>query len=95
MVRLFLCHGHCLGSGHTSEINFFVLEENIFISENVLNPSGLFFSAQFLAMEVVITSIIDKFPNQMRRAGQRERLLFVFCLFCFFSQLIMITEVSI
>ncbi|XP_056904908.1 sodium- and chloride-dependent GABA transporter 2-like [Takifugu flavidus] len=47
---------------------------------------------QFLAMEVVLTSIMDMFPKQMRRAGQRERFLFVFCLFCFFSQLVVITE---
>lgn len=76
---------------------FFFEKMYVFISENVLNPTGLFFSlsAQFVAMEVVITSIIDMFPNQLRRAGKRERVLFVFCLFCFFSQLIIVTEVSI
>ncbi|KAM9359164.1 sodium- and chloride-dependent GABA transporter 2-like [Symphorus nematophorus] len=47
---------------------------------------------QFVAMEVVITSIVDMFPTTMRRAGRRERLLLLFCLVSFFSQLIMITE---
>uniref|UniRef100_A0A3Q2ZPJ9 Sodium- and chloride-dependent GABA transporter 2-like n=1 Tax=Kryptolebias marmoratus TaxID=37003 RepID=A0A3Q2ZPJ9_KRYMA len=46
----------------------------------------------FVAMEVVMTSIIDMFPRVMRRAGRRERFLLLFCLICFFSQLIMITE---
>ncbi|XP_034459250.1 sodium- and chloride-dependent GABA transporter 2-like isoform X2 [Hippoglossus hippoglossus] len=47
---------------------------------------------QFVAMEVVMTSIIDMFPVVMRKAGQRERFLLLFCLTCFFCQLIMITE---
>ncbi|XP_068172841.1 sodium- and chloride-dependent GABA transporter 2-like [Antennarius striatus] len=47
---------------------------------------------QFVAMEVVITTIIDLFPNEMRKAGRRERLLLCFCILCFFCQLIMITE---
>ncbi|XP_026223752.1 sodium- and chloride-dependent GABA transporter 2-like isoform X1 [Anabas testudineus] len=47
---------------------------------------------QFVALEVVMTSIIDMFPTVMRRAGRREWLLFTFCLICFFSQLVMITE---
>ena len=51
-------------------------------------------SLQFVAMEVVMTSIIDMFPVVMRKAGRRERFLLVFCLTCFFCQLIMITEVS-
>ncbi|KAM9853485.1 sodium- and chloride-dependent GABA transporter 2-like [Aulostomus maculatus] len=47
---------------------------------------------QFVAMEVVMTSIIDLFPAVMRRAGRRERLLLLFCLTCFVSQLVMVTE---
>ncbi|KAK5904479.1 hypothetical protein CesoFtcFv8_006037 [Champsocephalus esox] len=47
---------------------------------------------QFVAMEVVMTSIIDMFPSVMRRAGRRERFLLLFCLTCFFCQLVMITE---
>ncbi|KAM4742991.1 sodium- and chloride-dependent GABA transporter 2-like isoform 1-T1 [Anableps anableps] len=47
---------------------------------------------QFVAMEVVMTSIIDMFPRVMRRAGRRESFLLFFCLICFFSQLVMITE---
>ncbi|KAF7219401.1 sodium- and chloride-dependent GABA transporter 2 [Nothobranchius furzeri] len=47
---------------------------------------------QFVAMEAMITSIIDMFPSLMRRAGRRERFLLLFCLICFFSQLVMITE---
>ncbi|XP_042342856.1 sodium- and chloride-dependent GABA transporter 2-like [Plectropomus leopardus] len=47
---------------------------------------------QFVGMEVVMTSIIDMFPMVMRRAGRRERFLLLFCLTCFFSQLVMITE---
>lgn len=49
---------------------------------------------QFVAMEVVMTSVIDMFPTVMRRAGRRERFLLLFCLICFFSQLVMVTEVS-
>nr|XP_057936992.1 sodium- and chloride-dependent GABA transporter 2-like isoform X3 [Doryrhamphus excisus] len=47
---------------------------------------------QFVAMEVVMTSVVDMFPTVMRRAGRRERFLLLFCLICFFSQLIMITD---
>ncbi|XP_074535576.1 sodium- and chloride-dependent GABA transporter 2-like [Halichoeres trimaculatus] len=47
---------------------------------------------QFVAMEVVMTSIMDMFPTVMRRPGRRELLLFFFCLICFFSQLVMVTE---
>ncbi|XP_061574892.1 sodium- and chloride-dependent GABA transporter 2-like [Cololabis saira] len=47
---------------------------------------------QFVAMEVVMTSIMDMFPSVMRRAGRREKFLLFFCLTCFFSQLVMITE---
>ncbi|KAM7399628.1 hypothetical protein PAMP_018881 [Pampus punctatissimus] len=48
---------------------------------------------QFVAMEVVMTSFIDMFPTVMRKAGRRERFLLLFCLTCFFFQLVMITEV--
>uniref|UniRef100_A0A4W6CSX5 Transporter n=1 Tax=Lates calcarifer TaxID=8187 RepID=A0A4W6CSX5_LATCA len=44
---------------------------------------------QFVAMEVMMTSIIDMFPAVMRRAGQRERFLLLFCLICFFCQIVM------
>ncbi|XP_015228245.1 PREDICTED: sodium- and chloride-dependent GABA transporter 2-like [Cyprinodon variegatus] len=47
---------------------------------------------QFVAMEVVMTSIIDMFPRIMRQARRRESFLLLFCLICFFSQLVMITE---
>ncbi|XP_058490060.1 sodium- and chloride-dependent GABA transporter 2-like [Solea solea] len=47
---------------------------------------------QFVAMEVVMTSITDMFPTVIRKAGRRECLLLLFCLICFFSQLVMITE---
>ncbi|KAG9348297.1 hypothetical protein JZ751_002032 [Albula glossodonta] len=44
------------------------------------------------AMEVVVTSVMDLFPTVLRRAGRREIFLLFFCLTCFFSQLMMITE---
>ncbi|KAI1893744.1 hypothetical protein AGOR_G00126830 [Albula goreensis] len=47
---------------------------------------------QFVAMEVVVTSVMDLFPAVLRRAGRREIFLLFFCLTCFFSQLVMITE---
>ncbi|XP_077421869.1 sodium- and chloride-dependent GABA transporter 2-like [Vanacampus margaritifer] len=47
---------------------------------------------QFVAMEAVMTSVTDMFPTLMRRTGRRERFLLLFCLTCFFLQLIMITE---
>ncbi|KAM7413494.1 hypothetical protein PAMA_020738 [Pampus argenteus] len=47
---------------------------------------------QFVAMEVVMTSFIDMFPTVMRKEGRRERFLLLFCLICFFFQLVMITE---
>ncbi|KAI5623797.1 hypothetical protein C0J50_16478, partial [Silurus asotus] len=47
---------------------------------------------QFLAMEVVITSVTDVFPKVLRRTGCREIFLLLFCIVCFFSQLIMVTE---
>ncbi|KAL3992060.1 COPII coat assembly protein SEC16 [Sarotherodon galilaeus] len=47
---------------------------------------------QFVNMEVVMTSFIDMFPKVLRRAGRREIFLLLFCLICFFSQLIMVTE---
>ncbi|XP_077396251.1 sodium- and chloride-dependent GABA transporter 2-like [Festucalex cinctus] len=47
---------------------------------------------QFVAMEVVMTSVTDMFPTVMRRKGRREGFLLLFCLTCFFLQLIMITE---
>ncbi|KAJ0063584.1 hypothetical protein NL108_004408 [Boleophthalmus pectinirostris] len=47
---------------------------------------------QFVAMEVIMTSITDMFPAVMRRSGHRELFLLLFCLTCFVLQLIMITE---
>ncbi|XP_036440988.1 sodium- and chloride-dependent GABA transporter 2-like [Colossoma macropomum] len=47
---------------------------------------------QFVIMEVIITSVTDLFPATLRRAGRRELLLLLFCLFCFFSQMVMVTE---
>ncbi|XP_048024993.1 sodium- and chloride-dependent GABA transporter 2-like [Megalobrama amblycephala] len=47
---------------------------------------------QFASMEAVITSVIDLFPAVLRKAGRREILLLVFCLTCFFGQLVMVTE---
>ncbi|XP_056334167.1 sodium- and chloride-dependent GABA transporter 2-like isoform X2 [Danio aesculapii] len=47
---------------------------------------------QFVAMECVITSVMDLFPGVLRRAGRRELFLLLFCLTCFFGQLIMVTE---
>ncbi|XP_054867989.1 sodium- and chloride-dependent GABA transporter 2-like isoform X2 [Amphiprion ocellaris] len=47
---------------------------------------------EFITMEVVMTSFTDLFPNVMRRAGRREKLLVLFCLICFLCQLVMITQ---
>uniref|UniRef100_A0A7N8XT00 Transporter n=1 Tax=Mastacembelus armatus TaxID=205130 RepID=A0A7N8XT00_9TELE len=47
---------------------------------------------QFVVLEVVMTSVTDMFPSVMRRAGRRECFLLLFCLICFVSQLVMITE---
>ncbi|XP_046891606.1 sodium- and chloride-dependent GABA transporter 2-like [Hypomesus transpacificus] len=47
---------------------------------------------QFVAMEVVMTSVTDVFPKILRRAGRRELFLLLFCLTCFLLQLIMVTE---
>ncbi|XP_019748226.1 LOW QUALITY PROTEIN: sodium- and chloride-dependent GABA transporter 2-like [Hippocampus comes] len=47
---------------------------------------------QFVAMEAVMTSIVDMFPAAMRRRGRREGFLLLFSLTCFLLQLVMITE---
>ncbi|XP_066540582.1 sodium- and chloride-dependent GABA transporter 2-like [Hoplias malabaricus] len=47
---------------------------------------------QFVAMEVLITSVMDVFPAVLRRKGRRELFLLIFCIFCFFSQMVMVTE---
>uniref|UniRef100_A0A8C1UNV1 Transporter n=1 Tax=Cyprinus carpio TaxID=7962 RepID=A0A8C1UNV1_CYPCA len=47
---------------------------------------------QFVAMEVFMTSVMDLYPMVLRKAGRREIFLLLFCLFCFFSQLVMVTE---
>uniref|UniRef100_A0A9J8A1Z8 Transporter n=1 Tax=Cyprinus carpio carpio TaxID=630221 RepID=A0A9J8A1Z8_CYPCA len=46
----------------------------------------------FVAMEVFMTSVMDLYPMVLRKAGRREIFLLLFCLFCFFSQLVMVTE---
>uniref|UniRef100_A0A8C6SZG8 Transporter n=1 Tax=Neogobius melanostomus TaxID=47308 RepID=A0A8C6SZG8_9GOBI len=47
---------------------------------------------QFVAMEVIMTSITDMFPTVIRRRGRREGFLLLFCFTCFILQLVMITE---
>ncbi|KAM9812595.1 sodium- and chloride-dependent GABA transporter 2-like isoform 3-T3 [Syngnathus typhle] len=47
---------------------------------------------QFVGIEAVITSFSDVFPRVLRRPGRREGFLLLFCLTCFFLQLVMITE---
>uniref|UniRef100_A0A4W4G4M4 Transporter n=1 Tax=Electrophorus electricus TaxID=8005 RepID=A0A4W4G4M4_ELEEL len=47
---------------------------------------------QFVCMEVIITSVTDMFPTVLRRPWRRELFLLLFCLFCFFSQIVMVTE---
>ncbi|XP_035760171.1 sodium- and chloride-dependent betaine transporter-like, partial [Neolamprologus brichardi] len=47
---------------------------------------------QFVNMEVVMTSFTDMFPKVLHRTGHREIFLLLFCLICFFSQLVMVTE---
>ncbi|KAG9272904.1 sodium- and chloride-dependent GABA transporter 2-like isoform X1 [Astyanax mexicanus] len=47
---------------------------------------------EFVAMEVVITSVTDVFPGVLRRAGRREFFVLFYCLSCFFSQLVMVTQ---
>ncbi|XP_056622101.1 sodium- and chloride-dependent GABA transporter 2-like isoform X2 [Triplophysa dalaica] len=47
---------------------------------------------QFVAMEVFMTSVTDQFPTVLRKTGRREIFLLFFCLGCFLSQLIMVTE---
>ncbi|KAL1256244.1 hypothetical protein QQF64_011789 [Cirrhinus molitorella] len=47
---------------------------------------------QFVGMESIITSVMDMFPMVLRRAGRREIFLLLFCLTCFFGQLVMVTE---
>ncbi|KAI4905507.1 hypothetical protein NFI96_027832, partial [Prochilodus magdalenae] len=46
----------------------------------------------FVAIEGIITSVTDVFPRVLRGDGRREIFLLLFCLFCFFSQLIIVTE---
>uniref|UniRef100_A0AAR2INN9 Transporter n=1 Tax=Pygocentrus nattereri TaxID=42514 RepID=A0AAR2INN9_PYGNA len=47
---------------------------------------------QFVALEAIITSMTDVFPRLLRKTGRRELFLLFFCLICFFSQLIMVSE---
>ncbi|XP_056099007.1 sodium- and chloride-dependent GABA transporter 2-like isoform X3 [Rhinichthys klamathensis goyatoka] len=47
---------------------------------------------QFVAVECIITSVMDLFPMVLRRAGRREIFLLLFCLTCFFGELILVTE---
>ncbi|XP_051726572.1 sodium- and chloride-dependent GABA transporter 2-like isoform X2 [Ctenopharyngodon idella] len=48
--------------------------------------------SQFVGIESVITSVMDLFPVVLRRAGRREIFLLIFCLTCFFGELIIVTE---
>ncbi|KAJ8368942.1 hypothetical protein SKAU_G00089700 [Synaphobranchus kaupii] len=43
-------------------------------------------------MEGFITSVTDLFPTVLRKARHREIFLLLFCLTCFFLQLVMVTE---
>ncbi|XP_036379759.1 sodium- and chloride-dependent GABA transporter 2-like [Megalops cyprinoides] len=47
---------------------------------------------QFVSAEVVITSVSDLFPALLRRVGGREIFLLFFCVFCFLTGLLMVTE---
>ncbi|KAA0714549.1 Sodium- and chloride-dependent GABA transporter 2 [Triplophysa tibetana] len=38
---------------------------------------------------------MDLFPTVLRKTGRREIFLLIFCLICFFGQLVMVTEVGI
>ncbi|XP_048037407.1 sodium- and chloride-dependent GABA transporter 2-like [Megalobrama amblycephala] len=46
----------------------------------------------FVAVEAVVTSVIDLFPAVLRRVGRREIFLLFFCLACIVGQLFMVTE---
>ncbi|XP_077058545.1 sodium- and chloride-dependent GABA transporter 2-like [Siphateles boraxobius] len=46
----------------------------------------------FVAVETVVTSVMDLFPALLRRVGRREIFLLLFCLACFVGQLCMVTE---
>ncbi|KAI2666902.1 Sodium- and chloride-dependent GABA transporter 2 [Labeo rohita] len=46
----------------------------------------------FVAMESIITSVTDMFPNVLRRSGRRELFLLFFCLSCFVGQIFLVTE---
>ncbi|KAL1279003.1 hypothetical protein QQF64_025676 [Cirrhinus molitorella] len=46
----------------------------------------------FVAVEAIVTSVTDLFPEVLRRAGWREIFLLFFCLACFVGQLFMVTE---
>lgn len=39
-----------------------------------------------------MTSFTDMFPKVLRRTGRREIFLLLFCLICFFSQVVMVSE---
>ncbi|XP_060780080.1 sodium- and chloride-dependent GABA transporter 3-like [Neoarius graeffei] len=47
---------------------------------------------QFILIHMIMTSLTDILPNVLRRTGSREIFLLLFCIVCFFSQLIMVTE---
>ncbi len=53
----------------------------------------MLYPSKFVGMESLIISMMDMFPMVLRRAGRREMFLLLFCLTCFFGQLVMVTEV--
>uniref|UniRef100_A0A8B9K0U1 Transporter n=1 Tax=Astyanax mexicanus TaxID=7994 RepID=A0A8B9K0U1_ASTMX len=47
---------------------------------------------EFVALETIVTSVMDIFPRVLRRPRHRGLFLLAVCLFCFMIQLIMTTE---
>ncbi|XP_017564575.1 sodium- and chloride-dependent GABA transporter 2-like [Pygocentrus nattereri] len=47
---------------------------------------------QFTAVEGIVTSVTDVFPQVLRGPRRREIFLLLFCFFCFLCQIIMVTE---
>ncbi|KAL7879066.1 hypothetical protein AOLI_G00100400 [Acnodon oligacanthus] len=47
---------------------------------------------QFTAVEGIVTSVTDVFPQVLRGPKRREIFLLLFCFFCFLCQIIMVTE---
>uniref|UniRef100_A0A8B9K3R1 Transporter n=1 Tax=Astyanax mexicanus TaxID=7994 RepID=A0A8B9K3R1_ASTMX len=47
---------------------------------------------QFTAIEGIVTSVTDVFPRVLRGARRREIFLLLFCIICYLTQIIMVTE---